>query len=141
MPLFCILHAWILFGQPLYMHQWQRTPQVWEMCPMAIGKWAMIWSSVSSPLCPMVGALGRFGWTVQAREALSVHEYCVVGNHKLKATRLKGNLQNPELLVSETCSLVKAATPQDCPTCLGAHGCFVRHELQITHDKSHLQVR
>lgn len=125
----------------MHVCQGQRIHQAGEMCLVAAGKGTIAWPSVSSPISLMVGALDRFGWTVQARETLSVSEYCVIGNHKLKMSRQKRSLHDLELLVSETCSLVKAATPQGCTTLPGGPLAFASLELQITQEKSHLQVQ
>lgn len=47
------------------------------------GLGAVSYGSRCHRVCLTVGALGRFGWTVQERDRLPVSEYWAIRNHKL----------------------------------------------------------
>lgn len=64
---------------------------------------------------------GLIGLSRQTRGS-PVSEYCGIRSPKQEVRGPKKSLQGPDLLVSEPCSLVEAATCHGCATCFRAHG-------------------
>lgn len=99
----------------------QGAHQVWEVFPPAAGK-----GLSRRAQCPHLSALwagtGSVWLDSPGEEACPVSDSCAVGNHKLEVSQPKGSLQDPELLVSETCFPVKQPLPRAVPSCLGTHG-------------------